>query len=484
MVADLLLNDQRQGPLDYLYFALKEFVSTQGDLLTWQEGRALLAQAGLQMLHAYSVAGLDTVLAGRTTLAFPEKLAYGAQQKRVQDQRDSLQRLLDEQMAQRRVVLRRLIGDAFFQEAIFLSNPDLYQNSLQAWLAAPDKDLAPAFERKMLAYLQRFCAKNDTASFFGPLNCGRIVDQRDALSIQRRGDKYTRREAFISFWVANRLAQLISTDPDLQRYLAPRIHPQCLWEGETVTFVLHAKQARLNRLQQGILRHTDGSRTVEAIAHTLAQLVEVISKEVEKLAAHRILICRLEIPSTIFHPLSYLLKLVEQIPDSWGRQSYWLQQLGELEQLRQHFVPAPLPQRQQLLAQIDEKYRQLTREAPRRGTGATYADRTPLFEECAGTFETFHFSRQFFAELQSRLQPVLDLSAAYGTLLWQHYQDCGKAVFKQLSPVCVNTEVTFTEMLPGPDDLWLVEDNQRFCCEFRMTAFRYGDDTTGHDSQA
>jgi hypothetical protein len=37
----------------------------------------------------------------------------------------------------------------------------------------------------------------------------------------------------------------------------------------------------------------------------------------------------------------------------------------------------------------------------------------------------------------------------------------------------VNDRLTFTEMLPGPDDLWLREGNARYCCEFRMTAFRY-----------
>jgi len=356
-------------------------------------------------------------------------------QQRLEALYTRLERALTEDIQHRREMLRTIVADPFFQEAIFISNPDLYKNSLKPFLQSSERKINPAFERRLLAYLQRFCAKNDTASFFGPLNCGRIVAQQEQpILVERHGMKYARREAYISFWVVNRLAGLISAEPGIQAYLNPRPHPQCLWEGESIYFFSHERRVRLSPLQQEILRRADSTHTTREIAESIGQSLEAVIKEINRLAAARVLICRLEVPSTIFHPLTYLLQRIEKLPEKWERRSYWLDQLQFLDQLRAQFITADLPQRQEILARIDAHYSAITGESPRRGAGSTYADRTPLYEECEGTYEKFQFSKKFFDDFQKRLEPILNLSAAHGTLLREHYQNLGKSVFHDLSP--------------------------------------------------
>ncbi len=73
--------------------------------------------------------------------------------------------------------------------------------------------------------------------------------------------------------------------------------------------------------------------------------------------------------------------------------------------------------------------------------------------------------RTVYLHVASEPKPYyVDLQAPLALRLLQHL-------------VRANTSVTFTEMLPGPDELWLNEDGERFCSEFRMTLFRYLDGT-------
>ena len=79
VLADSILNDQRDGPLEYLYFAVREFISTQGDILSLSEYTRLLAEAGLTSSRCYRLNGIDVILACREAVALPDALvAQGA----------------------------------------------------------------------------------------------------------------------------------------------------------------------------------------------------------------------------------------------------------------------------------------------------------------------------------------------------------------------------------------------------------------------
>jgi precorrin-6B methylase 2 len=74
VLADFVLNERRDAPLDYLYFAVKEFVATQGDILSLAEYADLLRGAGLPNLRCYHLPGIDVFLANRGGGALPDEL--------------------------------------------------------------------------------------------------------------------------------------------------------------------------------------------------------------------------------------------------------------------------------------------------------------------------------------------------------------------------------------------------------------------------
>ncbi|MBB4702384.1 lantibiotic dehydratase [Sphaerisporangium siamense] len=82
----------------------------------------------------------------------------------------------DAELPARRTALRDLASDERFQEAVWLSSPQMYDRGLRGYVAS---DVTTArtsrtrsLERQLAGYLQRVSAKNETTSFFGPINYG------------------------------------------------------------------------------------------------------------------------------------------------------------------------------------------------------------------------------------------------------------------------------------------------------------------------
>jgi SAM-dependent methyltransferase len=74
VIADWILNEQRDGPLNYLYFGVKEYVSTGGSVLSLAEYNELLAGAGLGSTCCYRLDGIDIMLANQGGCALPEMI--------------------------------------------------------------------------------------------------------------------------------------------------------------------------------------------------------------------------------------------------------------------------------------------------------------------------------------------------------------------------------------------------------------------------
>jgi SAM-dependent methyltransferase len=78
LIADWCLNEQHTGPLDLLYFSLKEFVTTQGALLSITEYKQMLDTVGLKLYVASQIAGFDLLLVGHhhTEMVIPQDFSW------------------------------------------------------------------------------------------------------------------------------------------------------------------------------------------------------------------------------------------------------------------------------------------------------------------------------------------------------------------------------------------------------------------------
>jgi hypothetical protein len=336
--------------------------------------------------------------------------------------------------ARRAAALRAVLTDPLFLDAIFLTNPDMFEASL-APLAGSDRPVGTALARRGWAYLQRFSGKNDTASFFGPLNYASVVpDATEPVLIETAPGRWRRREVFISYWAAQAVAERISADPEVRPSLSPRPHPMSRLEGRALQHTASGRPpAALPEPLADVAELVDGVRTVRDIAAALGRPVDDVLAAVGRLVRFRAVLLGLDLPSTRFHPFTELRRIVGELAGDCDRLSYWAGRLAELEDLRIAYRDADLAGRRQLLPRIDAWFTEVTGLPPRRGAGETYADRTLLYEDCEGTHPRFEFSGEFTTDLIRRLTPILDLSAAHASLLGAHYRRLGRGVLDEIA---------------------------------------------------
>ncbi|QSQ19560.1 methyltransferase domain-containing protein [Pyxidicoccus parkwayensis] len=71
LISGYLLTDRRDGPLDALYFALRRYVSNEGDVLSLPEFRALLTPVGLTAARGFDMPIQQVVVAHRGDVPWP-----------------------------------------------------------------------------------------------------------------------------------------------------------------------------------------------------------------------------------------------------------------------------------------------------------------------------------------------------------------------------------------------------------------------------
>ena len=111
--------------------------------------------------------------------------------------------------------LSRAAQDARFQEAVTWQNPAALANAvLKVASGSPTKpSQARKREEIVASYWQRYCGKNDTIGFFGPLAWGRIED--DGLPLHARSGGLVRsRHVHFEAWPVQALAETL--DPELR----------------------------------------------------------------------------------------------------------------------------------------------------------------------------------------------------------------------------------------------------------------------------
>jgi hypothetical protein len=109
--------------------------------------------------------------------------------------------------------LRQVAADAAFREALTWQNRGALRGAVDA-LANPGGQPSRVRQREELVarYWQRYCSKNDTIGFFGPLAWGTISDDGEALSHDSRA-LVRERTVHLEVWVLERFLQTVTDDP-------------------------------------------------------------------------------------------------------------------------------------------------------------------------------------------------------------------------------------------------------------------------------
>jgi len=131
--------------------------------------------------------------------------------------------------------VRDIVAQPAFLEAVTWQNPALVRNWLGRFAAdvgtGGDGRLSRRDQREALvAFLaQRYCAKNETIGFFGPVAWARFTD--DHVGVVTRGDAGLRsRTLFREQWAVDAVAQAFAARPALAPHLVARRHPACSFD--------------------------------------------------------------------------------------------------------------------------------------------------------------------------------------------------------------------------------------------------------------
>ena len=362
--------------------------------------------------------------------------------------RQEYEACLHAELRQAREHLHHIVMNPYFQEALFLSNPNMYTIALPSYEHHYTSTQRPAkvrqLETRFYAYLQRFCAKNDTTSFFGPIDYGQVRTDLAAPLILERGTEglstktghgspvvLQRRKTRMSYWAADILAQRISDDPNVQPYIQPQLQTglTLLATGE-LGVLTTGRHIALSSEKRELIASVDGQRTMQEIINENPLTLEPLFQQ---LVRQGILTLQIKIPTAAIDPLAWLRDSVARLPEQCTRREYWLQALDAFAACIGRFPAASVAEKCALLQEIERQFVQLTQQKPRRGEGEIYADRLLVYDEAQGDITRCIVGKPLHDRLLSQLKPVLDLSASFSLLLQQVCRSRACEVFRALN---------------------------------------------------
>src|SRR5215831_16391122 len=236
--------------------------------------------------------------------------------------RAAAERAFEVELQRARRHLATAFSDPLAQEAVLLSSPSMYANGLlrylARWEAGPRNSDLRRIERQLTMYLQRLCARNDTAAFFGPVDYG-SSDEPASRPPVPGARAVGRCRAFIAHWAVSALAAAIADEPELRPHLAPRLNPAFLVDDGGLVRLGRRPYLCLLPPGRALVGAMDGQATVAQLAASLGRDVR---DEVEALAGAGVVWLRLEVPATETHPLGWLLARVEAMPDGPARRRW------------------------------------------------------------------------------------------------------------------------------------------------------------------
>lgn len=305
-----------------------------------------------------------------------------------------------------------------FREAVIWQNRQAFHTGIETIARKSPTDTVRSsrhrqHEELVANYLQRYCTKNETIGFFGPVGWARFVPGGEAVSARPGQDLLAERNVYFEGWCIDKLAKMISKDKSLQQWFAPRRMPTIYLEGTT----LHSPPrtpSRISEREAVLLRVCDGEKTAKTIARELCERYpaffpseEHVLSLLENLRNRSLISWSLEFPIEI-RPEETLRNYLTCISDERVREDV-LVALDKLEEARGVIAEASgnAARLDRAMSDMEELFTRQTGIAATRSAGELYAGRTLVYEDCRRDLEV-----EFGSEILTALGPPLSLLLA------------------------------------------------------------------------
>jgi lantibiotic biosynthesis dehydratase-like protein len=284
--------------------------------------------------------------------------------------------------------MREVAADPAFRRAVLLQNREALHSGVDSLLEHAKRGKKERQHEELIAsYLQRYCMKNDSIGFFGPVGWARVVDRGPAILASPGPGLVSVSTIYFEHWGIQALAQKLAENKAVRPWLAPRRMPTFYLDGT----ILHVPggTASLFPLQIAILRRCTGERTARQIAQELIGIPGTgvrseseVYEMLDQLTSRGIIGWGLDLPIDVY-PERRLRKALERIGEAELRASA-LNTLGELEQARDSVAGSEEdPARLDLALQdLESTFTRLTGQQTTRSAGKMYAARTLVYQDC------------------------------------------------------------------------------------------------------
>jgi amino acid adenylation domain-containing protein len=315
-------------------------------------------------------------------------------------------------------------------------------------------------EALVASYLQRYCAKNDTIGFFGPVGWSQIDDE-SAIRITHAapGRPLAARVTYLEGWAVQAL--MAEHAVALRPWLVPRRMPFVSVDG-TLLRVPLAPPVPMAPAEAAVMRAVDGTRDAGAVAAAvladpsvgLRDVAEVFAVLARLADSHR-LAWQIDVAPHDIRPERSMRALLSRVTDDSVREPAE-KALDELTAARDELAAAAGDAEQvaAAMSSLEVTFTRLAGVPPTRRAGELYAGRTLVYEECLRG-DTVRLGADTLDGIRDALALVLDgarwFTAACGAVFARHFEEA----YRQ------RADVLGTDVVPFAD-FWLIVNEALF----------------------
>jgi hypothetical protein len=282
--------------------------------------------------------------------------------------------------------LHEVAGGGRFREALVWQNRHVLETGIDrlGGQAAGGRQSSKRrqHERVVASYLQRFCTKNDTIGFFGPVGWATLGLGEEPIAVRHAPGFVSHRRVFFEGWCIDAVAAALCADRDLRLGLAPRRGLFVRSDGQVVGRALRpAPESR------PLLALCDGETPARDLAERLVAAgtfpdAAAVHTALAELETAGLLTWGFDLP-VVLEPERALALQVERLAPGEARDAA-RRTLDELEARRRTVAQAAGDDRalDAALQQLEQCFTRLTGLGATRGHGEAYAGRTLVYEDC------------------------------------------------------------------------------------------------------
>jgi hypothetical protein len=359
--------------------------------------------------------------------------------------------------------LREAINDDRFREAIIWQNRHAFHNGIEALCKRSSRTAKQRQQASLVAsYLQRYCVKNDTIGFFGPVAWARIVSEAESSKIEPGADLLEVRNVRFEGWCIDTLAETLAKNKELRPWLAPRRVPFIHLEGSTL-HLAGGKALKIGEREAAILRGCDGERVAKTLAAELVQRGEAgsegeVYRVLEVLNGRDLITWNLDVALSLY-PERSLRRQLQRIEDETLRTPA-LEMLDQLEAARSSVAEAAgdATQLDEAIGNLEETFTRLTGADSTRAGGRTYAARTLVYEDCRREIE-FDIGTDVMESLGAPLSLLLHSARWFTANTAKVYRLAFKKIYDELAHKSGSRVVDAVTFWQRANPLLLDKDN-------------------------